>query len=87
MRVSSPLVLAHLSSQQVYGPDTEVLVMTEDAQPLEEPIIAPVRSPCKLRRLALQACGFPAFLVCMSGVRSCERLLLRPCRSSRGITK
>lgn len=28
---------------QVYGPETETLVMEEDAQPLEVPIVKPVR--------------------------------------------
>ena len=29
------------TAEEVYGPGTETLVMDEDAQPLEEPIIAP----------------------------------------------
>ena len=31
------------SAEEVYGPGTETLVMDEDAQPLEEPIIAPIK--------------------------------------------
>jgi U5 small nuclear ribonucleoprotein component len=31
------------SAEEVYGAGTETLVMDEDAQPLEEPIIAPLR--------------------------------------------
>lgn len=31
------------SAEEVYGPETETLVMEEDAQPLEVPIIAPVK--------------------------------------------
>ena len=31
------------SAEEVYGEGTETLVMDEDAQPLEEPIIAPVK--------------------------------------------
>ncbi|KAL5640130.1 hypothetical protein ACGC1H_007423 [Rhizoctonia solani] len=31
------------SAQEVYGPDVETLVQEEDAQPLSEPIIAPVK--------------------------------------------
>lgn len=30
------------TAQEVYGPETETLVMEEDAQPLEVPIVAPV---------------------------------------------
>ena len=32
------------TADEVYGPDTETLVMEEDAQPLEVPIIAPVKA-------------------------------------------
>ena len=31
------------TAEEVYGPGTETLVMDEDAQPLEEPIIAPIK--------------------------------------------
>ena len=31
------------SASEVYGPDVETLVQEEDAQPLTEPIIAPVK--------------------------------------------
>ena len=31
------------TAEEVYGPGTETLIMDEDAQPLEEPIIAPVK--------------------------------------------
>jgi U5 small nuclear ribonucleoprotein component len=31
------------SAQDVYGPDVETLVQEEDAQPLSEPIIAPIK--------------------------------------------
>lgn len=31
------------TAEETYGPDTETLVMEEDAQPLEVPIIAPIR--------------------------------------------
>ena len=31
------------TAEEVYGADTETLVETEDAQPLEEPIVAPVK--------------------------------------------
>jgi U5 small nuclear ribonucleoprotein component len=31
------------SAEEVYGPDVETLVQEEDAQPLTEPIIAPVQ--------------------------------------------
>jgi 116 kDa U5 small nuclear ribonucleoprotein component len=31
------------TAQDVYGPDVETLVQEEDAQPLSEPIIAPVK--------------------------------------------
>lgn len=31
------------SAEEVFGPDTEALVMDEDAQPLEVPIIAPIK--------------------------------------------
>lgn len=34
---------AGASCLQVYGPETETLVMEEDAQPLEVPIVKPVR--------------------------------------------
>ena len=32
------------SADEVYGPGTETLVMDEDAQPLEKPIIAPLKA-------------------------------------------
>ena len=32
------------TAEETYGPDTETLVMEEDAQPLEVPIVAPVRA-------------------------------------------
>ena len=32
------------TAEEVYGPDTETLVMEEDAQPLEVPVIAPVKA-------------------------------------------
>ena len=32
------------SAEEVYGEGTETLVMDEDAQPLEEPIIAPLKT-------------------------------------------
>ena len=31
------------SAEDVYGPDVETLVQEEDAQPLSEPIIAPIK--------------------------------------------
>jgi U5 small nuclear ribonucleoprotein component len=31
------------TAQQVYGPDVETMVQEEDAQPLTQPIIAPVQ--------------------------------------------
>ena len=31
------------TAEEVYGPDTETLVMEEDAQPLEVPIVAPIK--------------------------------------------
>ena len=31
------------SAEDVYGPDVETLVQEEDAQPLTEPIIAPIK--------------------------------------------
>lgn len=31
------------SAEDVYGPDVETLVQEEDAQPLTEPVIAPVK--------------------------------------------
>lgn len=34
----------YASAEEVYGPDVEALVMEEDAQPLEVPIVAPVRA-------------------------------------------
>ena len=31
------------TAEEVFGPDTETLVMEEDAQPLEVPIVAPIK--------------------------------------------
>ena len=33
----------YATAQEVYGPDVETLVQEEDTQPLEEPIIKPVK--------------------------------------------
>ena len=50
------------TAEETYGPDTETLVMEEDAQPLEVPIVAPVRQ--KQARVCLLegalACDRPA---------------------------
>lgn len=32
------------SAEEIYGPEVETLVMEEDAQPLEVPIVAPVKA-------------------------------------------
>jgi U5 small nuclear ribonucleoprotein component len=43
------------SASDVYGPDVETLVQEEDAQPLTEPIIAPV----KLRKWTVEEKNLP----------------------------
>lgn len=43
------------TAEEVYGPDVETLVQEEDAQPLSEPIIAPV----KVRKWAVEEKGLP----------------------------
>jgi U5 small nuclear ribonucleoprotein component len=43
------------TAQEVYGADVETLVQEEDAQPLTEPIIAPV----KVRRWVIQEKNMP----------------------------
>ncbi|KAF9507980.1 hypothetical protein BS47DRAFT_1488591 [Hydnum rufescens UP504] len=43
------------TAEEVYGPDVETLVQEEDAQPLTEPIIAPV----KVRKWAIQEKDLP----------------------------
>ncbi|CAE6469165.1 unnamed protein product [Rhizoctonia solani] len=43
------------SAEEVYGPDVETLVQEEDAQPLSEPIIAPV----KVRNWVIEEKGLP----------------------------
>lgn len=43
------------SAQDVYGMDVETLVQEEDAQPLSEPIIAPV----KVRKWAIEEKNMP----------------------------
>ena len=50
------------TAEETYGPDTETLVMEEDAQPLEVPIVAPVRQK-QVRVCLLEgalACDWPA---------------------------
>ncbi|GBE77516.1 Pre-mRNA-splicing factor cwf10 [Sparassis crispa] len=57
------------SAEDVYGPEVETLVQEEDAQPLSEPIIAPV----KVRKWAVEERGMPetrfdkAFMLNMTG--------------------
>ncbi|KAB5591958.1 U5 small nuclear ribonucleoprotein component [Ceratobasidium theobromae] len=43
------------SAEEVYGPDVETLVQEEDAQPLTEPIIAPI----KVRNWVIEEKGLP----------------------------
>ena len=43
------------TAEEVYGPDVETMVQEEDAQPLTEPIIAPV----KVRKWAVEEKGLP----------------------------
>jgi U5 small nuclear ribonucleoprotein component len=43
------------TAEEIYGPDVETLVQEEDAQPLSEPIVAPV----KVRRWVVQEKGMP----------------------------
>lgn len=43
------------SASEVYGPGVETLVQEEDAQPLSEPIIAPV----KVRKWTIEEKGMP----------------------------
>jgi len=43
------------TAEEVYGPDVETLVQEEDAQPLSEPIIAPV----KVRKWNIEEKGLP----------------------------
>lgn len=43
------------TAQQVYGPDVETLVQEEDAQPLTEPIIAPVEE----KKFTVEEIGLP----------------------------
>ncbi|KAG9083973.1 U5 small nuclear ribonucleoprotein component, partial [Ceratobasidium sp. 392] len=43
------------TAEEVYGPDVETLVQEEDAQPLTEPIIAPV----KVRNWVIEEKGLP----------------------------
>jgi len=43
------------SAEETYGPDVETLVQEEDAQPLSEPIVAPI----KIRKFAEQEKGLP----------------------------
>ncbi|GBF96527.1 116 kDa U5 small nuclear ribonucleoprotein component-like, partial [Raphidocelis subcapitata] len=55
------------SADEVYGADTETLVMEEDAQPLEVPIIAPVKDKKHERLLAepLRSTFTPEFLAAL----------------------
>ena len=43
------------SASEVYGEEVETLVQEEDAQPLSEPIVAPV----KVRRWTVEEKGMP----------------------------
>ena len=43
------------TAEEIYGPDVETLVQEEDAQPLSEPIVAPI----KVRRWVVQEKGMP----------------------------
>ena len=43
------------TAEEVYGEDVEAIVQEEDAQPLSEPIIAPI----KVRRWAVQEKDMP----------------------------
>jgi U5 small nuclear ribonucleoprotein component len=43
------------SAEDIYGPDVETLVQEEDAQPLTEPIIAPI----KVRKWAVEEKDMP----------------------------
>ena len=43
------------TAEQVYGPDVETIVQEEDAQPLSEPIIAPI----KVRKWAVEEKDMP----------------------------
>jgi U5 small nuclear ribonucleoprotein component len=43
------------SASEVYGPGVETIVQEEDAQPLSEPIIAPV----KIRKWTVEEKGMP----------------------------
>jgi U5 small nuclear ribonucleoprotein component len=43
------------SAEETYGPDVETLVQEEDAQPLSEPIVAPI----KIRKFAEQEKDLP----------------------------
>lgn len=43
------------TAQQVYGEDVETLVQEEDAQPLSEPIVAPI----KIRKWAVEEKDMP----------------------------
>lgn len=43
------------TAEEVYGPDVETMVQEEDAQPLTEPIIAPV----KVRKWAVEEKDLP----------------------------
>ncbi|MCJ1425713.1 hypothetical protein MMC29_003613 [Sticta canariensis] len=43
------------TAQQVYGPGVETLVQEEDAQPLSQPIIAPIQN----KKFAIQEAGLP----------------------------
>lgn len=43
------------TAQEVYGEDVETMVQEEDAQPLSEPIVAPV----KVRKWAVEEKGLP----------------------------
>ena len=43
------------TAQEVYGEDVETMVQEEDAQPLSEPIIQPI----KVRKWAIEEKGLP----------------------------
>ena len=64
-RISETAVVLHEDKKyyptalEVYGPEVETLIQEEDAQPLTEPIIAPVRK----NKFQVSMCGFHEFFV------------------------
>ena len=45
----------YATAEEVYGPDVEAMVQEEDAQPLTEPIVAPI----KVRAFTVQEKNLP----------------------------